>query len=225
MRKRALSRMTRAVSAGLLVLLGAAPTTFAAAEPGRGFFGLTPRIMNDAITVIKVTPGGPAEVAGVAPGDVIVLIAGQRPTPTEEGGLHHVFTRFHEGEEVEVVVRRHGKLEAFQLTLGPVPGPTREDQERIEAVERKVRAARILDEMFATFDTFELSFSETGQLLFRPSANEDWQALEPEVAKKLESPARHFLKRDGGTVLRLKVERGDDGAVALSVVGPGQDPG
>jgi hypothetical protein len=216
--KRPLCRTVASTFVALVALGVATPPVFADQEPGRGFFGFTPRLTSEGVTVVKLTPGGASEAAGIRTGDVIVLVNGEPPVPNDEGGLLQVFTRFRAGDEVEVVVRRSGDLKTFQLALGAVPPLAREDQQRVEALERKVRASRIVEKMLATLDEFDLSFSEEGRLLFRESAKDEWQTLEPEVARTFEGVARHFLKDRRDNVLRLKVKRGDDGSVELVVV-------
>lgn len=218
MRTEPFARIFASTFVAVAALWMATHPVFAAHESDRGFFGFTPRLTSEGVTVVKLTSGAAAESAGIIVGDVIVLVNGKPPVSNNEEGLFQVFTRYRVGDEVEVVVRRNEELKTFQLTLGAVPPLAREDQQRVEALERKVRASQIIDEMLATLDEFDLSLSKEDRLLFRESAKDKWQTLEPEVAKAFEGVARHFLEKRHDEVLRLKVKRGDDGSVELVVV-------
>lgn len=208
--------LARQLAPVLLVALACtAPAAGKEAEGGRGFFGFTPRLTGEGVTVTAVTPGGPAQTAGIREGDVIVLVDGKPPTPTRDQGVIAPFVRFKVGEEVEVIVRRDGNLKTFLVTLGTVPPLTREQQARVEEIERQARASRIADEMLEDAEEIELSFSEEGRLRFRASPKDKWQVLDPEVAKVFEFPARYFLKGARGKAVRLKVERDPEGTLAL----------
>lgn len=200
-----------ALSAVLVLPLGAD-------ESDRGFFGLTPRRTEEGVAVSKVTPGGPAERAGVQEGDVILLVAGKPPVVTPQGGVTQSFTRFREGDEVELVVRRDGEPRSLRIVLGSVPPLAREEQERVEAIEQKIAATRVVEEMFETLDEFELTFSDESRLLFREDSEDDWRVLEPEVAATFEDVARHLMREKGTKILRLAVEREPGGEPSLVVV-------
>ncbi len=208
--------LARWVAPILLVALSCSAQA-AAKQPdgGRGFFGFTPRLTGEGVTVTALIPDGPAQTAGIREGDVIVLVDGKPPAPTRDQGLIAPFVRFKAGEEVEVVVRRAGEVKTFVVTLGAVPPLTREQQARVEQIERQARAARIADEMLEDAEEIELSYSEAGRLRFRASPKDEWQVLDPEVAKLFEFPARYFLKGARGKTVRLKVERDADGTLAL----------
>ncbi|HSL84626.1 MAG TPA: PDZ domain-containing protein [Thermoanaerobaculia bacterium] len=205
----------------LLLVLTAAVAPLTADEPEqRGFFGFTPRLGEEGVRVIAVTPGGPAETAGVRPGDLIVLLDGKPPSVTPRGGVTAAFTRFRVGDEVEVAVRREGEIKIFRLLLAPVPPPTREAQERAERIDRKIRAAEVVDEMFETLEEFELSFSKEGRLRFRESQQDEWHLLEPEVAEMLGGVTRQLLEQRKEKILRLRVERAEGEEPWLAVVDP-----
>jgi len=186
-----------------------------AEEPARGFFGLTPVVTHEHVEVRSVSPGGPAEKAGVRPGDVILALAGE-PVPTEsQGGVFRAFTAFEEGETVEIVLRRNGSVRRFEVTLGSVPVPTREDQKRIDEVERKVRAAEVVEEIFRANDEIELALADGGGLRLRGSGETAWTVLDPEVAKTFEPVAARFLRPGKRSMVKLRVDRNEDGSLAL----------
>jgi S1-C subfamily serine protease len=66
--------------------------------------------------VVEVVPGGPADRAGIRPGDVLVSIDGE-PTPTTEA-LGAVLADHKPGDKVPVTVLRGGKESDLEVTLG-----------------------------------------------------------------------------------------------------------
>jgi serine protease DegQ len=71
------------------------------------------------VVVQAVGPGGPAAVAGLRPGDIIVSIGG-RPTPTTSA-LYEVLRDHKPGEKVEVRIIRDGAKQPIMVTLGDRP--------------------------------------------------------------------------------------------------------
>jgi C-terminal processing protease CtpA/Prc len=66
--------------------------------------------------VVAVLPGGPAERAGLRPGDLL-LRAGERPLGDEDA-LEAVLDRLRPGQALSVVVVRDGVIEEHQVVLG-----------------------------------------------------------------------------------------------------------
>jgi serine protease Do len=72
--------------------------------------------------VVDVAPGGPADRAGIAPGDVIVGIGGAEVVTSAD--IRELVTEREPGEEVDVqVVRPDGDASAIEITLGSRPLP------------------------------------------------------------------------------------------------------
>lgn len=70
--------------------------------------------------VIAVVPGGPADQAGIVPGDIIVAVAGV-PTPTAEA-LAHVLAQRQPGQSVKVkIVTPTGATRTVSVLLGSLP--------------------------------------------------------------------------------------------------------
>jgi S1-C subfamily serine protease len=66
--------------------------------------------------VVAVIPGGPADSAGLRPGDIIVELDG-KPTPTAQA-LGTVLAELKPGQAVSMTVVRAGAQEKLQITLG-----------------------------------------------------------------------------------------------------------
>jgi S1-C subfamily serine protease len=74
----------------------------------------------DGAGVITVTPGGPADRAGLRAGDVIHKL-GQAPIP-DSGTLLQELAAGHPGQQVEVTITRAGQARTVSVTLGTLPG-------------------------------------------------------------------------------------------------------
>jgi S1-C subfamily serine protease len=72
------------------------------------------------VGVVTVTPGGPADRAGLRAGDVIHKL-GQAPIP-DSGTLLQELAAAHPGQQVEVTITRAGQARTVSVTLGTLPG-------------------------------------------------------------------------------------------------------
>jgi C-terminal processing protease CtpA/Prc len=89
---------------------------------GRGVIGLQldPASGQDGARVEEVSPGGPAEEAGVRPGDVIVAVNGRPTTGTDSA--RKVVERVRElgsNAKATLSIKRGAKVEQLQLTTRP----------------------------------------------------------------------------------------------------------
>ena len=71
--------------------------------------------MNEGVGIDSVTPGGPASVAGLEGGDIIVGMAGKTINTT--GDLFSVLSEHKSGEAVSVDYYRGNQKLTTQLTL------------------------------------------------------------------------------------------------------------
>ncbi|MGH6931559.1 MAG: DegQ family serine endoprotease [Dongiaceae bacterium] len=97
-------------------------------RPRRGWLGVRIQSVNDELAeglrlkevkgalVANVTPGGPAEVAGIKQGDVVLTFDGREVT--EMRSLPRMVAETPINKEVEVVVSRQGTEMTFQVVLG-----------------------------------------------------------------------------------------------------------
>jgi S1-C subfamily serine protease len=77
-------------------------------------------IVGGGVLVRSVQPGGPAEKAGIRPGDLIEAIGGQ-PTPTTDA-LLTVLATHKPGDKVDVsLIRQGGRPATVSVTLGSQP--------------------------------------------------------------------------------------------------------
>ena len=106
----------------------------------RGMLGIAVDPDDDGIHVQAVTPGGPAERAGLKTGDVITAINGKRLT-WNDGSLLTGLSDLPSGKPVRLTVQRGGKTLHFRAT--PERFQTGDWQETIRAAQRAAgRAAQ-----------------------------------------------------------------------------------
>jgi S1-C subfamily serine protease len=81
------------------------------ADPDRGMIGLVLAKDGPGLRVTAVTPGGPAERAGVRNGDVIVKVRGDFEGPSGDSAafLNEALRNLKAGQEVKLSLRRDGK--------------------------------------------------------------------------------------------------------------------
>ncbi|MDX6592544.1 MAG: hypothetical protein QOJ13_1740 [Gaiellales bacterium] len=88
----------------------------------RAYLGVEVAQINaPGVLVAGVTPGGPADKAGIKPGEIITEVDGQ-PTPSLPA-LGAVMATLDPGDTVKVTVRDHnGETRTVDVTLGELPG-------------------------------------------------------------------------------------------------------
>jgi predicted metalloprotease with PDZ domain len=121
-----------ATVAGAAVALGAAAlaggghsgrtTPDAQVSSGRPWLGLqtVSQMGNSGATVLVVDAGGPAQRAGVQPGDVITQVDGQ--PITSPGVLDAAIAAKQPGQQVQLLVSRYGQSLVLYATLGASHG-------------------------------------------------------------------------------------------------------
>jgi putative serine protease PepD len=85
----------------------------------RPYLGLTTAAGSAGVEVQAVTPAGPAQRAGLRPGDVVVSVDGQ--TVSEPDDITGALDGNEPGDSVSVEVERGGDREQFDITLGTRP--------------------------------------------------------------------------------------------------------
>jgi len=88
----------------------------------RAYLGVEIAAINaPGVLVAGVTPGGPADKAGIRPGEIIVEVDGE-PTPSLPA-LGTVLAQLRPGDRVKVTLRdRNGDTRTVEVTLGELPG-------------------------------------------------------------------------------------------------------
>ena len=127
-----------------LVLLLASTTT--TADPGPGWLGLgyVWAAESDGVKVLnvqRVTPGGPAEKAGVKPGDIITTINERRVDFGDELDLLLFLGDRKPGERLTLGIVREGKRIEIRLRLGTMPETSRQAWKQNLEVARRQRLA------------------------------------------------------------------------------------
>lgn len=120
--------MNRLRRLGLIAALLAA--SFAAQAAEKGYFGFAMTVDGESfsfnptlksVTVEKVTPGSPADIAGLAKGDQFVEVEGRAVAGSKADDLKAQLSR-KVGESVSLKVRKaSGELVAITLTAGKKP--------------------------------------------------------------------------------------------------------
>ena len=87
----------------------------------RPFMGVTSAPHPSGAEVQGVTPGGPADGAGLRAGDVITGVDGAAVSDPDD--LSSLVSGLEPGDEVEVEVTRDGEERTFDIELGTRPGP------------------------------------------------------------------------------------------------------
>ena len=75
--------------------------------------------VENGVFIDGVEPGGPAEEAGLQPGDIILSIDGEEITPINT--LATMLLNYEPGDTVELNVLRNGQETSLQLTFGEAP--------------------------------------------------------------------------------------------------------
>ena len=91
----------------------------AIARPYLGISSSAPSSSQGGATVASVTPGSPAQRAGVQPGDVIVEVGDE--TVDEPEDIARAIAGDAPGDRVDVRLRRAGQLQTVTVTLGTRP--------------------------------------------------------------------------------------------------------
>jgi S1-C subfamily serine protease len=89
----------------------------------RPFLGVTTAPGAGGASVVDVIPGGPADRAGVLPGEDVIVRVGRREIREPED-VSRAISRRKPGETVRVVVERGGSRRVLEITLGTRPERT-----------------------------------------------------------------------------------------------------
>ena len=105
---------------------------------GRPYLGITYLSVTDAQTahklgvsaygiyVMDVVKGGPADKAGIQPGDRIISVDGSEIA--QQTDLGNVIQQYSAGDVLEITVARDGQMTTLQLTLGEKDAPAQNQQ-------------------------------------------------------------------------------------------------
>lgn len=137
------------------------------------------------ILVSDVTPGGPADKAGIKRGDVILALNGTKVDQLTE--LTSMVAQLAPGTKVDVKVLRNGEESDFNVTLGKLPENVSEPKEEQIENEIGITANEITPQIASRFDLGE----STGVVItnVEPGSIADDAGLKPgdiilEISKK-----------------------------------------
>ena len=136
--------------------------------------------------VASVTPTGPAEGAGIEPGDVILEFDGQQITQMRS--LPRIVAETSVGREVDVLLWRRGDEQTVRVTLGELPDETTLAQMG-DTPSESVSSALSIESLGLTIDAinddlrarFDLSAETTGVVILdvEPDSPAETEALRP----------------------------------------------
>jgi S1-C subfamily serine protease len=92
--------------------------TGAAQSAPRAWLGLTCYTLRHHVVIASLIPGGPAENAGLKPGDVILELDGA--AVSDRRGLYSRFWRHHAGERLQLRVFRNNGTQTIEVTAGSI---------------------------------------------------------------------------------------------------------
>jgi serine protease Do len=84
--------------------------------PARAWLGVYPQGNDGAVAISGVVPGGPADRAGVAQGDLVLSVDGQPVTSLRE--LYRAFWKKGPGEPLDLQVLREAQIRAVHVVAG-----------------------------------------------------------------------------------------------------------
>lgn len=102
----------------------AAPTLAPAAKNEPGYLGILANDVTDPIRGVQLTevfPGGPAQTAGLQPGDYITSIDGRNAATLQE--MAAILGAYPADSQVTFVIRRGQQVQRLDVTLGKRPPP------------------------------------------------------------------------------------------------------
>ncbi len=153
------------------------------------------RQTEEGVEIIGVSPDGPAERAGIQPGDVLVSIRGERLAGDEEArqSVFQVMREVTDGEELAVEVNRKGQTYTYTVTA------EQREPRGWQSVIRIPDMPEVPDAPGAPY-----VITETIEI---PDIDE--AALTAEIAElsdRIESMNRHFVIHDGENIQEWEIE-------------------
>jgi carboxyl-terminal processing protease len=134
-----------------------------------GGIGVSFQILNDTVHVIEVINGGPAEKAGVLPGDKVIEADGKSLTGADVTN-ESVFAalRGHEGTKVKIVVSRKSSKKplTFDLVRGEIPSNSVDAKYMVDKEIGYIKVSKFARNTYNEFFTALASLQKSGAQKF-----------------------------------------------------------
>lgn len=185
-------------NAVLLLLLFQA---VASAEPLPGFLGIASKKLDtgaECVRVEQLYPGGPGELAGILPGDIILGIDGKNFDCTHLARGTRLMPEVKDGDRVRMTILRGP--ETLELTVVATQAPASLGPSQAE-VDKKSAAHAVVDKIIATGQIFtvvwpkEGGFRVEGQMTAAEAELLRWYFEELGVEKILRQEAQGMPQR------------------------------
>ena len=207
------------------------PTASTAQEsPGqRGFLGFLFGFHNgtESLEVLQLYPGGPAEVAGLEVGDVVVAFNGVSFRFASEIEARRAFDWIETGESIDLTVSRDGKEVVLSLVASRLPEPIRRENAEKLDIALKSESNATLQRILETNRELVLEKLDSGTVRLSMA---DSDASLDDVLELL--TARHRSIREvisalaPGESVRVRISRTESGGFAFQTTreGPQAQP-
>lgn len=169
-----------------------------------GYFGFGFEMEEQGARVSFVVEKGPAEKAGLLPGDLVLTLDDTSLAGMSHAEMHELVAPFRVGEKVPLEVTREDRVLFLTITLGPTPPEQRSSRAALERYHEVMREHEALEQLLRLVRRSEVLLvrvSEGDRHHIRPVIERaEWEPLHPGLKDLLD----HHLR---GAVSRVKESR------------------
>lgn len=181
-----------------------------------GFFGFKADMEPRGPRVSFVFDDGPADEAGLRPGDLILTLAGKPLAGLRHDQLHELVAPYRVGDRVPLEVGREDRVLSLTITLGPTPPEHRTSPEARERFHQAMREHEALEQLFRLIRSSSVLLvrpaEDQGHLVRAERDGAEWETLHPKLLEILDGQLRGAVSEvEGSRVLRIQAEQKDDG--------------
>lgn len=181
-----------------------------------GFFGFKTDMEPRGARVAFVFADGPAEEAGLRPGDLVLTLDGKPLAGLRHDQFHELVAPYRVGERVPLEVGRDDRVLSLSVTLGPTPPEYRTSTEARKRFHEAMREHEALEQLLRLIRSSSVLLvrpAEDEGYLVRPERDgAEWEALHPKLLEILDQELRGAVSEvKGSRVLRIRAEQKNDG--------------